>query len=475
MNYSNVILRPLLFCLLNLIFIGQAFSEKPSPRTTPVGTPAVMSDVTPQSYTTTQPLVQESAQTPATLNKTPHRQPDRIQVIGDTITFEEYDTGTVITDQYLQYGVVFSGLEPGQDPVIYDYGPASITRIIHSYDWYGALVAHFVNPLNPEVYRPVRRISFDNAASSDYITIHIYDSQDNLIYSKTSFGQEHIDIRLADYQAAYMVLDDSLETAYAVDNIYFDYQPEEDMITFSEYENGTVITDQYTNFGVLFRGVVEGQNPIVQEYGDPILGRVLRSFDWFGPIVAEFVNPENPENPQPVRRISLDNPIETEIDYVNVKVYDIQDNLLYNYTSKSPDRIHIDLGKAIGAYMVIDDSLGTAYIIDNIKTDTLGVVSDIADNSSLHSLPLDFQLEQNYPNPFNPSTTINYKLNKMNVIDLSIYNTLGQKVATLVSGRQAAGSYSVEWNAAGFSSGIYYYRLKTTSGPVQTKKLIIMK
>jgi hypothetical protein len=475
MNYSNIIIPLLVLSVLGLALVGHAIAEQPSSGERLVGTPAILTEVTAQSPSNTLPQPLEAAQTPADFRRTPFRQPNRIQTIGDTITFEEFATGTIITDQYINYGVVFSGLETDQDPIIHDYGPATLGRILHSYDWYGAIVVRFVNPLNSEDYRPVRRISFDNAGGSDYIVVKIYNSQDSLIYSHTSFGAEHLDIKLADYQAAYMVLDDSLETAYAFDNLYIDHQPDDDMITFSEYAGGAVITDQYTDQGIVFSGLLDGQDPRIQEYSPETWGNVLRSFDWYGPILANFVDPENPENPQYVGHISFDNPIDTEIDYINVKVYNLQDELLYNYTSKSPERVSIDLGKPVAAYMIIEDSAGTAFIIDNLRTDNLGAVSGIDDISSNNSLPLEIQLQQNYPNPFNPKTNIQYKLNKMNDIELSIYNTLGQKVAILVSERQLAGDYSVEWNAAGFSSGIYYYRLSSTSGLVQTKKLVLLK
>ncbi len=86
-----------------------------------------------------------------------------------------------------------------------------------------------------------------------------------------------------------------------------------------------------------------------------------------------------------------------------------------------------------------------------------------------------FKLSQNYPNPFNPLTTIVYRLSATANVELSIYNLLGQKVATLFSGNQSAGSYKVQWNAAGFASGVYLYKLTTDKGFVQSKKLILLK
>ncbi len=92
-------------------------------------------------------------------------------------------------------------------------------------------------------------------------------------------------------------------------------------------------------------------------------------------------------------------------------------------------------------------------------------------------MPNKFRLFQNYPNPFNPTTMINYQLPMSSAVELSIYNLLGQKVATLVNERKGAGYHQVEWDAsrmAGMASGIYLYRLKA-KGFVDTKKMILMR
>ncbi len=90
-------------------------------------------------------------------------------------------------------------------------------------------------------------------------------------------------------------------------------------------------------------------------------------------------------------------------------------------------------------------------------------------------LPRSFKLDQNFPNPFNPRTVISWQLAVSSKVDLGIYNNLGQRVATLVSGKQPAGSYQIEWDASDFSSGIYFYQLRTDRDFVQTKKLILLK
>jgi len=105
--------------------------------------------------------------------------------------------------------------------------------------------------------------------------------------------------------------------------------------------------------------------------------------------------------------------------------------------------------------------------------DTLEIiVSDIEKDDLV--LPKSFALSQNYPNPFNPKTIINYELPITNDVDLSIYNLVGQKVATLVSEKQHAGNHRVEWDASGFSSGVYYYKIE--AGEFQdVKKMMLLR
>jgi len=102
-------------------------------------------------------------------------------------------------------------------------------------------------------------------------------------------------------------------------------------------------------------------------------------------------------------------------------------------------------------------------------------VTSIKNDHGLNVVPGDFELKQNYPNPFNPKTTINYQLPVSSDVDLSIYNILGQKVATLVSKEQTAGSYNIEWDATGFASGVYVYKLETNKGFIGTRKLLLLK
>ena len=89
-------------------------------------------------------------------------------------------------------------------------------------------------------------------------------------------------------------------------------------------------------------------------------------------------------------------------------------------------------------------------------------------------IPDEYNLEQNYSNPFNPSTTIEFSLPEQTFVKLEIFNSLGEKVSTLVSEELNVGNYKYEWNAENQSSGIYYYSL-TTNNFSKTKKLVLLK
>jgi hypothetical protein len=90
------------------------------------------------------------------------------------------------------------------------------------------------------------------------------------------------------------------------------------------------------------------------------------------------------------------------------------------------------------------------------------------------AIPRGFDLAQNYPNPFNPATTIRFSLPHRKYVNLSVYNTLGQLVLTLVNGNFDAGYHDVKFDASQMASGIYFYRLSAGSF-ISTKKMVLLK
>ncbi|HEY9186697.1 MAG TPA: DUF5123 domain-containing protein [Ignavibacteria bacterium] len=92
----------------------------------------------------------------------------------------------------------------------------------------------------------------------------------------------------------------------------------------------------------------------------------------------------------------------------------------------------------------------------------------------INEIPSVFYLEQNYPNPFNPTTNIRFTLPKSDYVSLVIYNLVGKEITRLVDGRLNAGTYLYEFNSKGLSSGVYFYRLSTSSGSI-IKKMTLIK
>ncbi|MFQ5708509.1 MAG: FG-GAP-like repeat-containing protein [bacterium] len=116
----------------------------------------------------------------------------------------------------------------------------------------------------------------------------------------------------------------------------------------------------------------------------------------------------------------------------------------------------------------------------NMFEDTRTIVT--SSGRANDALPEGFELQQNLPNPFNPTTTIRYnipELQNSSMVKLTIYNTLGQKIRTLVNEKQAAGVYSVKWDGKDstglqVASGVYVYRLRLDHF-VQSKKMILLR
>jgi hypothetical protein len=89
-------------------------------------------------------------------------------------------------------------------------------------------------------------------------------------------------------------------------------------------------------------------------------------------------------------------------------------------------------------------------------------------------IPTTYALYQNYPNPFNPTTEIRFDLPENAHVELTIFNTLGQHVATVLNETKLAGAYRAQWDGSNVASGVYLCQLKAGDF-VQTKKMVLMK
>jgi hypothetical protein len=133
-----------------------------------------------------------------------------------------------------------------------------------------------------------------------------------------------------------------------------------------------------------------------------------------------------------------------------------------------------------GAIITWQDAYGSAsdiYAQRVLANGTLGGTTDVPDDDQ--SFPTAFILQQNYPNPFNPSTSMEYALPQDSHVTITIHNSLGQLVRTLVDDHEPAGFYRAEWDGNTDSglkvaSGTYVYRMQA-GGYVQTQKMLLMK
>jgi hypothetical protein len=100
------------------------------------------------------------------------------------------------------------------------------------------------------------------------------------------------------------------------------------------------------------------------------------------------------------------------------------------------------------------------------------VIADISDQRPISSI--NYKLADNYPNPFNPSTNIQFSLPQAEQVTINIYNSIGQKIETLLNRQMTAGSHSVTFDARGLPSGVYIYRLKAGDYR-ESKKMLLVK
>ena len=117
----------------------------------------------------------------------------------------------------------------------------------------------------------------------------------------------------------------------------------------------------------------------------------------------------------------------------------------------------------------IDVGVDSLFVLRNLGGGTVGI-----QDQEIVEIPTEFLLSQNYPNPFNPTTTIKFSIPEASVVTLKIYNILGEEVKTLVDEYREIGNHTTQFDASSLSSGIYLYRMQTSSF-VETKKMLLLK
>ncbi|MGB5288936.1 MAG: T9SS type A sorting domain-containing protein [Ignavibacteriaceae bacterium] len=256
------------------------------------------------------------------------------------------------------------------------------------------------------------------------------------------------------------------------------------------YQLDGTFVDDFTSVGVSQSIGIDWDNNgnlYVSSYG----GASVRKFDTNGSDLGLFVN-SNLAGPTNIWFDSNGDLLVIDYNGTAVKRFNSNGSFINNFITGLSQAEGVDffpngnilIGNGATSSVKMFDSNGV-YIEDFIPSGSGGLMTPNAvvirvvnpssvsgdDNSSNLN---NFVLEQNYPNPFNPSTTIAFDLKQTARVTLEVFNTLGQKVATVVNGKMAAGLHEVTFDASNLASGIYLYRMSTAEITL-TNKMLLMK
>jgi type 1 fimbria pilin len=116
-------------------------------------------------------------------------------------------------------------------------------------------------------------------------------------------------------------------------------------------------------------------------------------------------------------------------------------------------------------------TVNAGYKKPNLRWDSKSVSVGTVSTGVTEQVPLQFSLDQNYPNPFNPSTTITYRIASPSFVSLEVLDVIGNTVARLVDEQKVPGEYSLNFDARGLASGVYFYRIKARATEEQASAL----
>ena len=264
-------------------------------------------------------------------------------------------------------------------------------------------------------------------------------------------------------------------------------------ISFSTPDSGWIVGDE----GIMFSTTNGGMNWELQGSGTlSDLHSITMKSNQVGwsvgndGVILKFVHPTS--NPVPVELISLNawfknNKVNlnwTTVTETNNSGFEIERKISAEWESIGFVKGNGTTTKPVN-YFFRDDwenrvyNGDVSYRLKQIDYDGSYKFFEVVVN--INTLPIEYSLSQNYPNPFNPSTTIKYSLKENVMVTLKIYDILGREMVTLVDGVMPSGNHSINFDAANFSSGTYFYTIQATavSGQagnfIQTKKMLLVK
>jgi len=156
----------------------------------------------------------------------------------------------------------------------------------------------------------------------------------------------------------------------------------------------------------------------------------------------------------------------------------ITDNIPYTSGTITSDGLVLIGGYQGALYAINSESTGLANspwpkyrnnLINTAYTSVITSIEQISDKTVK-----DFSLSEAYPNPFNPSTNINFTIPQNGLVNISVYNAVGQNIENLLNENKTAGSYKLLWNASNVGSGLYFIKVRF-QGSVYTRKCVLVK
>lgn len=408
-----------------------------------------------------------------------------VENIAELLEVGDVGSGTVytVTDEvYLTFNSEFRNRKVVVDPtggIVFDDDPGNLSTDFNRYDGLTGITGSLAEFNGLIQFEPVEDME---ASSSDN---NIYPNRvSNLAEADSSRQGELVYIENVTFQETgefedgtnYTIEDeDGNELTMRTDRV------DEDAI-FDEGEEsivGTAIPQEPVNL-IGYMGMFYDPQLVVRKLDDINDAEIISEFDLTAPGDGETVLVEGPENEE--ISITWD---EAESDYdVNYQWISQTDGLFFTppvlefasdddgsanaltFTISELDEVLEQAGLGEGDQITLDWTVaatesdeGTFRYANQDWTVTFER-GEVTSSGRETEIPNEVALDQNYPNPFNPSTTIQYELPNNTDVTLTVYDVLGQKVATLVDENVEAGTHEVNFNASELSSGVYIYRLQ---------------
>ncbi|NQT25749.1 tandem-95 repeat protein [candidate division KSB1 bacterium] len=230
-----------------------------------------------------------------------------------------------------------------------------------------------------------------------------------------------------------------------------------DHVTFKVFALDNHSSDPQIDSLIVNVGIIQVNDPPYFEFDLPQPQWAnMDTVNWMLPLDSYVTDPDHPDS---LLRWTYD--ILTEEQAINVGIDSI--------THKASISLFDAYGEINIVFTVRDPEEASASDTLHINLMISGVES-----ARIGAAPKVFELYENYPNPFNPATTIRYGLPKPSRVRIQIYNVLGRQVATLMNEEMRPGMYEIHWDATGFSSGIYFYKIKAGEWQ-QVKRMLLLK